>query len=152
MTTAHEILQAAQKHMDDRASTYDKPEGERSMSATVEAFGAITGVTLTEEQGWLFMALLKAVRSQQGDYHEDCYTDGAAYFALAGEAAYGVNGVWTPWYGADWCPVDSDCLVEVTFRSGIKYTELAGSFTWRHKNELYDIIAYRIQNSQRCYS
>ena|SRR5690625_3939652 len=88
MTTAHEILQAAQAHMDDRASTYDKPEGERSMSATVEAFGAITGVDMTEEQGWLFMAILKAVRSQQGDYHEDCYTDGAAYFALAGEAAY----------------------------------------------------------------
>lgn len=88
MTTAHEILQAAQKHMQDRASTYDKPEGERSMSATVEAFGAITGVTLTEEQGWLFMAVLKAVRSQQGGYRADSYEDGAAYFALAGEAAY----------------------------------------------------------------
>lgn len=88
MTTAHEILQAAQSHMDDRASTYDKPEGERSMSATVEAFKAITGVALTEEQGWMFMAVLKAVRSQQGDYRADSYEDGAAYFALAGESAY----------------------------------------------------------------
>ena len=68
MTTAHEILQAAQSHMKDRASTYDKPEGERSMQGTVGAFRAITGVSLTEEQGWLFMAVLKAVRSQQGVY------------------------------------------------------------------------------------
>ena len=33
------------------------------------------------------MALLKAVRSQQGAYRADSYEDGAAYFALAGEAA-----------------------------------------------------------------
>lgn len=73
--------------MKDRAATYDKPEGERSMGATVEAFNAVTGHQLTEEQGWLFMALLKAVRSQQGGYRADSYEDGAAYFALAGEAA-----------------------------------------------------------------
>lgn len=73
--------------MKDRAATYDKPEGERSMGATVEAFRAVTGIRVTQEQGWLFMALLKAVRSQQGDYRADSYEDGAAYFALAGEAA-----------------------------------------------------------------
>ena len=87
MTNAHEILSAAQGHMQDRAATYDKPEGERSMGATVAAFKAVTGHCLTEEQGWLFMALLKAVRSQQGAYRADSYEDGAAYFALAGEAA-----------------------------------------------------------------
>lgn len=87
MTTANEILQAAAGHMQGRAATYDKPEGERSMGATVEAFKAVTGHTLTEEQGWLFMALLKAVRSQQGAYRADSYEDGAAYFALAGESA-----------------------------------------------------------------
>lgn len=86
--TAHSILQAASKHMQDRATTYDKPAGERSMGATVEAFRAITGHRLTEEQGWLFMALLKAVRSQQGEFRADSYEDGAAYFALAGEAAH----------------------------------------------------------------
>ena len=144
MTTAHEILQAAKQHMQDRAKTYDKPEGERSMSATVEAFGAITGVNMTEEQGWLFMAVLKAVRSQQGDYHEDCYTDGAAYFALAGEAAYENNAVWTPWYGSDWFPVDPDCLVEVVLRNKNRSTRQAGSYFWKHDNELTDIIAYRI--------
>ena len=73
--------------MKDRAATYDKPQGERSMGATVEAFKAVTGHHLTEEQGWLFMSLLKAVRSQQGGYRADSYEDGAAYFALAGEAA-----------------------------------------------------------------
>lgn len=87
MTNAHAILSAAQGHMKDRAATYDKPKGERSMAATVEAFKAVTGHCLTEEQGWLFMALLKAVRSQQGAYRADSYEDGAAYFALAGEAA-----------------------------------------------------------------
>ena len=88
---AHKILEKAAQHMKDRAATYDKPEGERSMGATVEAFKAITGHELTEEQGWLFMALLKAVRSQQGGYRADSYEDGAAYFALAGEAAAGAR-------------------------------------------------------------
>lgn len=86
-STAANILTAALGHMRDRAATYDKPEGERSMGATVDAFQAVTGVSMTEEQGWLFMALLKAVRSQQGAYRADSYEDGAAYFALAGEAA-----------------------------------------------------------------
>lgn len=95
--TAHNILERAAQHMRDRAAAYDKPEGERSMSATVLAFQAVTGRRLTEEQGWLFMALLKAVRSQQGVYRADSYEDGAAYFALAGESACNErNGGWTP--------------------------------------------------------
>jgi len=95
-STAANILTAALGHMRDRAATYDKPEGERSMGATVDAFHAVTGVSMTEEQGWLFMALLKAVRSQQGAYRADSYEDGAAYFALAGEAAVrDRNGGWT---------------------------------------------------------
>lgn len=93
--TAANILQSALGHMQDRAATYDKPDGERSMGATVDAFKAVTGVLMTEEQGWLFMALLKAVRSQQGAYRADSYEDGAAYFALAGEsAAKERNGGW----------------------------------------------------------
>lgn len=87
MTTAHDILDAAAKHMRDRAAHYDSPEGERSMAATVAAFEAITGIEIGEEEGWLFMALLKAVRSQQGDYRADNYEDFAAYAALMGEAA-----------------------------------------------------------------
>jgi len=96
-STAANILRAAIGHMDQRAVTYDKPEGERSMGATVDAFLAVTGIAMSEEQGWLFMALLKAVRSQQGAYRADSYEDGAAYFALAGEAAVrDRNGGWTP--------------------------------------------------------
>lgn len=87
MTTAHDILTQAATEMQDRATTYDKPEGERSMGATVAAYNAVTGQSMTEVQGWLFMAMLKAVRSQQGDYRADSFVDGAAYFALAGEAA-----------------------------------------------------------------
>lgn len=84
---AHEFIEAALTHMKDRAATYDKPQGERSMGAAVSAFREITGVQMTEEQGWLFMAVLKAVRTQQGNFRSDNYEDGAAYFALAGEAA-----------------------------------------------------------------
>lgn len=106
MTTAHTILSAAQSHMQDRADTYDKPEGERSMGATVAAFKAVTGHQMTEEQGWLFMALLKAVRSQQGGYRADSYEDGAAYFALAGEAASRDRGkpVIQELYSGGWTP------------------------------------------------
>lgn len=84
---AHEILATSKSILDVRAKTYDSPSGERSMAATVAAFKAVTGHELTEEQGWLFMALLKAVRSQKGVYRLDSYQDGAAYFALAGETA-----------------------------------------------------------------
>lgn len=88
---AHEILEAACGHLKDRAVTYDNPQGERSMEATVKAFNAVTGDGLmnTAERGWLFMVLLKAVRSQQGATKMDNFEDGAAYFALAGEAAAG---------------------------------------------------------------
>jgi len=85
--TAHDILAKAAGHMDDRAQTYDSPGGERSMGVAVEMFGTLTGTLLTEEEGWLFMAVLKMVRSQQGEHRADNYEDGAAYFALAGESA-----------------------------------------------------------------
>lgn len=78
---------AALGHMVDRASTYDAPAGERSMTKTVAAFNTITGHSLTEEQGWLFMEVLKIVRSQQGEFKQDNYEDAVAYAALRGEAA-----------------------------------------------------------------
>ncbi len=84
---ALEILTAAAGHMRDRAQTYDKPHGERSMARTVDAFNAATGLSITEEQGWLMLVLLKAVRSQQGGYRADNYEDMAAYAALLGECA-----------------------------------------------------------------
>jgi hypothetical protein len=82
-----DILVAGARHIADRADTYDNPTGERSMDATVAAFNAISGKQLSTEQGWLFMILLKAVRSQQGAFKQDNYEDGAAYFALMCEEA-----------------------------------------------------------------
>jgi hypothetical protein len=87
MPTAAEILKTAICHMEERAATYDQPCGERSMGKTVTMFNALTGNTLTDEQGWLFMTCLKMVRAQAGRYRADSYEDGAAYFALAGESA-----------------------------------------------------------------
>lgn len=87
--SAADILKAALGHMEDRAATYDKPEGERSMPATVAAFNALTGHQLTAEQGWLFMTVLKLCRTQQGGFRADNYEDGSAYFALMGEQAAG---------------------------------------------------------------
>lgn len=84
---APHFLNAAIGHMQDRAATYDKPAGERSMASTVAAFNALTGHRLSEEQGWIFMVLLKTARTQQGGFRPDNYEDGAAYFALAGECA-----------------------------------------------------------------
>lgn len=85
--SAFSILKRAAEHMAARAQTYDKPEGERSMAATVAVFNTITGHTLTEAEGWLFMSLLKGVRAfQRSGYHADSVEDMAAYVALMGEA------------------------------------------------------------------
>jgi hypothetical protein len=84
---AHEFLDNASKHLIDRGKQYEVKEGERNMDCTVKAFNAVTGKDLTTEQGWLFMVMLKSVRSQQGEFKADSYEDGAAYFALMGEQA-----------------------------------------------------------------
>lgn len=85
--SAQHYLQAAMGHMQDRATTYDAANGERSMAKTVTMFNALTGLNLTEEQGWNFMQILKMVRSGQGAFKADNYEDAAAYAALAGECA-----------------------------------------------------------------
>ena len=84
---AQHFLEAAKGHLGARATTYDKPTGERSMERTVKVFAALTDIQLTEEQGWLFMEALKQVRSLQGKFKADNYEDLAGYAALRGEAA-----------------------------------------------------------------
>ena len=84
--SAEQILVTAQVHMEERASTYDRG-GERSIPLVVDAFNAITSHSLSHEQGWLFQVLLKAVRTQQGDFKMDSYEDMSAYAALMGEQA-----------------------------------------------------------------
>ena len=87
LPTAHHFLEAAKGHLGARATTYDKPAGERSMGRTVNAFAALTDIQLTEEHGWLFMEVLKQVRSLQGKFKADNYEDLAGYAALRGETA-----------------------------------------------------------------
>lgn len=86
--SAIDMLRAAAKHMEDRASTYDQKGGERSMQRTVAAFNCITGRDLTESEGWLLMQLLKDVRQWQrpGEFHQDSAEDCIAYAALKAEA------------------------------------------------------------------
>ena len=84
---AAELLGRAARHMHDRAATYDKPEGERSMGRTVQAFNAITGHHLTESEGWLLLQVLKDVRLfTRSEYHADSAEDCIAYAALKAEA------------------------------------------------------------------
>lgn len=84
--SATDLLQSACDQIGNRAAERDT-ETERSMSSTVNAFNALYGTNLTEEQGWMFMVFLKAARSKGGNIRIDDYVDGSAYFALAGEAA-----------------------------------------------------------------
>lgn len=89
---AASILQDAIDAMSERGKSYDTDgKGvERSMDKVVAMFNTLTGHTLTTEQGWDFMILLKLVRASQG-YKHDNYIDGSAYFGLAGEAASEAN-------------------------------------------------------------
>ena len=84
---AETILRNAAAAIEQRAAQRDLQDGERSMARTVAAFNALTGGSLSERDGWLFMAVLKAARATAGAHQLDDYTDGAAYFALAGECA-----------------------------------------------------------------
>lgn len=84
---AASILRAGAQHIEDRAASRDRPEGERSMARCVKAFNAMFGKDLTEVQGWQFMELLKMARSAAGKHNPDDFEDGSAYCALAGEAA-----------------------------------------------------------------
>ena len=92
--SAPALLTAAAKHMNDRAATYDKPEGERSMAQTVAVFEAYHGIKLTEAQGWHFMQVLKDVRLfTRETYHGDSAEDCIAYAALKAEAKAQEGGV-----------------------------------------------------------
>lgn len=85
--TAGNFLIAAAGHMTQRASTYDKPEGERSMAQTVAVFNTFHGTSLTEAQGWHFMQILKDVRLfARRSFHRDSAEDAVAYCALKAEA------------------------------------------------------------------
>ena len=84
---AQDLLHRAADLMDERGKQYDQSSGERSMQATVTAFNAISGYSLTEADGFLLMAILKMVRDQQRETpHRDSIEDLVAYASLYGEA------------------------------------------------------------------
>ena len=86
-TKAQDLLHRAASLMDERGKQYDQRSGERSMQATVTAFNAITGYSLTEAEGFLLLAILKMVRDQQRETpHRDSIDDLVAYASLYGEA------------------------------------------------------------------
>ena len=82
---ASEMLNKSAKLIATRGTQRDQATGERSMLKTVKCFNELTGSTLTEREGWMFMVMLKAVRAQYGTYVSDDYEDMAAYAALANE-------------------------------------------------------------------
>ena len=86
---SNEFLQAAIDVQKERGAQYDKQSGERSMGATVAAFNCITGNSLKEQDGWMFLGLLKLVRQSQNPekYHHDSALDFVAYASLYAEAA-----------------------------------------------------------------
>lgn len=66
--------------------------------------------------------------------------------ALAASKAVAGHDGWIQWAGGD-CPVDSDAIVEVKYRSPNQYqynNDRAGDFTWSHDGIDGDIIAYRL--------
>ncbi len=92
--SAPDLLDKAAKIMIERGKQYDKPQGERSMAATVAAFSAITGKSMTESHGWLLLAILKMVRdNQQQAAHRDSCEDLIAYASLYAESRLASNDV-----------------------------------------------------------
>jgi len=83
--SADALLLAAAEAIRQRAALRDLPEGERSMARAIAAYNALTGGTLSELDGWLFMCILKLSRATAGEAHIDDYTDLAGYAALAAE-------------------------------------------------------------------
>jgi hypothetical protein len=81
------VLEQAVHEVCDRATTYDSQQGEESMPKVVGLFNQLYGQSMTVEQGWMFMVLLKAVRTSQGNFRRDNYVDLSAYAAFAAKAA-----------------------------------------------------------------
>lgn len=84
---ADQLLRDGADAIADRADSRDTDE-ERSMARAVASYQGLRGTELADEaDGWLFMVCLKAARACAGSFNEDDSVDGAAYFALFGEAA-----------------------------------------------------------------
>ena len=87
---ATDALREAARIMDERGASRDTVE-ERSMEKIVQIFNMLTGLNLTESQGWFFMRCLKLVRESYPGFRPDDYLDGIAYAALHYESEVKAN-------------------------------------------------------------
>lgn len=83
--SAHGFLDEASNTMKQRAALRDAEGGERTAAQIAKVFNAITGHSLSEADAWMFLVVLKIVRSRNGKYNRDDYVDLAAYAGLLGE-------------------------------------------------------------------
>lgn len=90
-TTAESLLAEVQDILRERGKHYgDGVAVERNMAKCVKLFNALTGTELTEEDGWIFMMLLKLSRIKSGQFRDDTYKDLIGYAVLTAETA--LNG------------------------------------------------------------
>ena len=80
---ANYFLKKAVEILKERGKERDV-EKERSMARIVSVYNALTGQSMSVEDGWKFMAILKLVRIQIKP-HEDGFLDALSYIALWGE-------------------------------------------------------------------
>jgi hypothetical protein len=83
--SAHGFLEEASTAMKQRAALRDAEDGERTAAQIAKVFNAITGHDLSEADAWMFLIVLKIVRSRNGKYNRDDFVDLAAYAGLLGE-------------------------------------------------------------------
>lgn len=82
---AHTFLAEAAEQMMARAKLRDTNSGERTAGRIADVFNRITGHRLTEADAWMFLVVMKIIRSRGGSYNRDDYVDLAAYASLLGE-------------------------------------------------------------------
>lgn len=84
-----DFIREVESVQSERSREYEQEGGERSVEQIVKAFNSITRKNLTEEEGWLFLTLLKMVRAwNTSEYHHDSALDMVSYASLTAEALF----------------------------------------------------------------
>lgn len=89
-TSATDFLRRAAELQDARAAEYDQEGGERSAGKIAQAFNAITGHNLSEQDVWMLLVVLKQVRfyNNPAKKHRDSVEDLVSYAALFAESVF----------------------------------------------------------------
>ena len=85
--TPEEILKTVEEILNTRGKERDLASGERTIPKAVTAFNSLTGHTLSFEDGWIFMQILKLTRMREGNFKKDDYMDNVGYAVLLAEEA-----------------------------------------------------------------